>query len=337
MLSWIFASLLALACFAAVSAWLWSIGLRRLTTQQGLAGIAGMHWRDFAHIVHRALEEKRQLTMPAGALETSTEQSTDWLMQEADGRPVLVSCKHGSAYRIGEAAVNELGAKVRLSNARSGVLITEGMVSTEGRELAARQFIEVIDGRHLWPLLRDYLPAELETAATTFARNTTARHTAIALLASMTLGLAGGLGHLTSRLDDTPPPRSASLPAPAQVAATTAEASAIQTTAAPAIDPAPPALLIDGVDPSIQNPDPATLRIYQQQVSRVLSGTDGLQAAIWLTQLTLTVDRHVDDAEALALVCTVLHRYPSLRTVRVQLNPRPGVDEPVRWRQCSTI
>ena len=33
----------------------------------------------------------------------------------------------------------------------------------------------------------------------------------------------------------------------------------------------------------------------------------------------------------------VLKRYPSLRTVRVQLNPRIGVQEPVRWRQCSTI
>ena len=27
---------------------------------------------------------------------------------------------------------------------------------------------------------------------------------------------------------------------------------------------------------------------------------------------------------------------PALRNVRIQLNARPGVDEPVRWRQCAT-
>jgi hypothetical protein len=56
-----------------------------------------------------------------------------------------------------------------------------------------------------------------------------------------------------------------------------------------------------------------------------------------MTRMTMTVERQVDDAQAWALICPVMQRYPSLRTVRVQLNPRPGVDEPVRWRQCSTI
>ena len=32
-----------------------------------------------------------------------------------------------------------------------------------------------------------------------------------------------------------------------------------------------------------------------------------------------------------------LERYPPLRASRVQLNPRPGSDEPVRWRQCRTM
>jgi hypothetical protein len=56
-----------------------------------------------------------------------------------------------------------------------------------------------------------------------------------------------------------------------------------------------------------------------------------------MTQTTLIVDRAVDEVQAMALICPVLKRYPSLRTVRVQLNPRIGVQEPVRWRQCSTI
>lgn len=340
MLSWIIALLLALASFAALSAWLWTVGHRRLTTKKGMEGIAGMHWRDFAHIVRRALAEKRGLTEPRHNDDQLVEPSTDWLMLQPDGQGVLVSCKHGTAYRIGEAAVNELGAKVRLSNARHGLLITEGLVSAEGRELAQRQSIEVVDARHLWPLVRDYVPATLETAATTHARNTSLRHTAIALLASLTLGLAFAMGQLSAQPDNgSVEPAAAPAAAPAVAAAPAPVPALPPPAASPAAGAAaqPGALLIDGVDPSLQDPDPETLRIYQQQISRMLSSTQGLQAAIWLTQMTLTVDRHVDDERALALICPVLERYPSLRTVRVQLNPRPGVDEPVRWRQCSTI
>ncbi|PSD48894.1 hypothetical protein C7E25_17130 [Stenotrophomonas maltophilia] len=35
-------------------------------------------------------------------------------------------------------------------------------------------------------------------------------------------------------------------------------------------------------------------------------------------------------------VCEEVLHYPALRNVRIQLNARPGVDEPVRWRQCAT-
>lgn len=330
MLSWLIALLLALAAFAAISAWLWSFGRRQETQRHGLAGIAGMQWREFAHIVRRALSEKRGFQALSEQDDMPAEPSTEWLMRQADGQPVLVCCKHGTAYRIGEAAVNELGAKLRLSNARSGLLLTEGLVHAAGRELALRQSIDVVDARSLWPLLRDYVPAELEAAATAHARSATLRRTGIALLGSVTFGLAMGMGHLT--VQPEPPP-----PAPAPVSAAPARPDPAPTAAPDAAVAAPPALLIDGVDPTQQNPDPATLRIYQQQVSRLLSSTEGLKAAIWLTQLTLTVDREVDDARALALICPVLHQYPSLRTVRVQLNPRPGVEEPVRWRQCSTI
>ncbi|MCW0417080.1 hypothetical protein NB689_002834 [Xanthomonas sacchari] len=58
---------------------------------------------------------------------------------------------------------------------------------------------------------------------------------------------------------------------------------------------------------------------------------------IWQTQMTLVVDRSGDDAQVWPRICREVERYPSLRTVRIQLNPRPGHEEPVRWRQCRTF
>ena len=86
-----------------------------------------------------------------------------------------------------------------------------------------------------------------------------------------------------------------------------------------------------------QDPDPETLLRYQQNVSKALARTPGVISGIWLTRLTLSIERTADDATVWPLICREVERYPALRTVRIQLNPRPGSDEPVRWRQCSTI
>ncbi len=95
---------------------------------------------------------------------------------------------------------------------------------------------------------------------------------------------------------------------------------------------AAPAAVGEGAEP-----DAATIQGYQREVSKALAQTPGLVRGIWLTQATLVVDRTVEDGAAWPLICRELERYPYLRTVRVQLNPRPGTAEPVRWRQCSTI
>lgn len=347
MLSWIIALVLALAAFSALAAWIWMANRRQRETQRGLAGLAGVHWRDFSHIVQRALQEKRGMSMASsGDAAADSEPSSDWLMS-LDGQQVLVSCKHGMAYRIGAAAVNELGAKSRLAGARRSLLITEGLVEQEGLDGAAKQSIEVLDGRLLWPLLREYAPPEVEASAITTSRTEAALHTGIAALASITLGLAVGMGHLSLGLNQDSQPAvagSSEASVPAAVAAAPAPAATVQApgqvpvqAAAAGQNAAVTAAAPGELDTSIQDPDPETLKRYQQQVSRILSSTEGLSSAIWMTRMTMTVERQIDDAQAWAVICPVMHRYPSLRTVRVQLNPRHGVDEPVRWRQCSTI
>lgn len=343
MLSWLVALLVAITCFAVLTAWLWLPARKRIEREQGLAALADMHWRDFAYIIRRALVEKRDLHSTDPSAQESATPSADWLMSR-DRQLCLVSCKHGLSYRIGEAAIVELGTKIHLAGAHCGLLLTQGSVARDGRELAARQRIDIVDGPQLWDLVKPYVPGELENAASTHARRASMRRTGIAALGSATLAVLIGIGHFSGSdlpTPSAPPTSSASAASSSSPAPDGSPAVASKAVSAPkrqeirAGDGAPS--LVDGIDTRVENPDPDLLRRYQQQVSRLLAGTEGLHSAIWITQTTVTVERAVDEVQAMALICPVLQRYPSLRTIRVQLNPRHGVNEPVRWRQCSTI
>jgi len=327
MFSWILALLLAVVVWSASTVYLWWVRRRRDETRAGLAALANLHWRDFSEIVRRALHDERGWTLAAQSEDDGSPRS-DFLMRSGQGTPWMVSCKHGRAYRIGAAAVNELGAALRLAGAQGGVLITEGKVEREGLAAADRQAVEILDGRRIWPVLKPYLPAEIENRIVQSARRRAQRHTGIAALASLTLGLVVGLGYLSSH----PPAVSAPVAAiaPPQPRPATAVAATLPATVVPAAG-------TDDIVGRPADPDPATLDRYQAAVSRALAQTPGIARGIWLTRLTLAVDREADDDAAWPLICREVERYPVLRTVRIQLNPRPGTSEPVRWRQCSTI
>ncbi|ASK96371.1 restriction endonuclease [Xanthomonas campestris pv. merremiae] len=328
--SWILAPLAALLLWLAVSAYLWLVRRRANEVHEGVRALAIMHWRDFSAVVLRVLQDQRgwqPTQLPQDGLPTA-----DFMMQTEHGTR-LVACKHGRGYRIGVAAVNELGAMARLAGANGGVMVTEGRMEREGIAAAEKQSIEVLDGVRLWPLLKPYLPGDVEAGVVGAARRRAIRHSIIAGAALATLAV---MAVLTLRPPAPTPatPRTAvssPVPAPARVtAAATPSASTAQPgpspTAAPAAAPAPGA-----------EPDAATIQGYQREVSKALAQTPGLVRGIWLTQATLVVDRTVEDSAAWPLICRELERHPYLRTVRVQLNPRPGTAEPVRWRQCSTI
>lgn len=332
MFSWILALLLALIVWFLATAYLWLVKRRRKETQLGLNALAGMHWRDFSEIVRRAMREQRGLKDVPGEAVDSREPRSDFMMDDGQHR-WLVSCKHGRAYRIGTAAVNELGAAARLAGARGGILITEGRVERDGRLAADKQGVEVLDGYLLWPLLKPYLPGDMEARVQAGARREAIRRISIAALGSLTLGLLVGMGYLTSRLEN-----SAAVAAPV-VAQTPAARPAATPVPAPAPAPAPatPAPAAPPVPAMEANPDTATLDRYQQELSRALAGQPGVASGIWLTRQTLAINRTGEIDQVWPLICAEVTRYPALRTVRIQLNPRPGVDEPVRWRQCATL
>jgi len=127
MLPWILALLSALLTCTLAIVYLWWIKRRRSEMQLGLQALAGMHWREFSTLIKRMLREQRGLREVADPAEEVREPSSDFLLSDGPNT-WLVSCKHGLAYRIGTAAVNELGAVARLGGAKGGLLITEGRV-----------------------------------------------------------------------------------------------------------------------------------------------------------------------------------------------------------------
>jgi len=353
MFSWILALLLALVVWSLATAYFWLVKRRRKEVKLGLNALAGMHWRDFSEIVKRAMREQRGLADVPDEDEDHREPRSDFLMEDPQHKRWLLACKHGLAYRIGPAAVNELGTAARLAGAKGGILITEGQVQRDGRTAAEKQGVEVLDGQLLWPMLIPYLPGDMESAVKKAARREAVRRISIAALGSLTLGLLVGMSYLTTRVDTTPAV-SAPAPAPTQagapvIAAPIANVAAPPTppdnaapasaspaaTAAPAAQhaghPAPGSIL--GTD---GDPDAATLAQYRRELAQNVGKQAGVLSAFWQTSQTLAVNRSEEIDAVWPLICTEVKRYPALRTVRVQLNPRPGTEEPVRWRQCAT-
>lgn len=339
MLPWILALLSALLICTLAIVYLWWIKRRRTEMQLGLQALAGMHWREFSTLIKRMLSEQRGLRELHDPTDENREPSSDFLLSDGPNT-WLVSCKHGLAYRIGTAAVNELGAAARLSGARGGVLITEGRVERDGSGAAEKQAVEVLDGPRLWPLLQPYLPADIETRIRASARHEALRRIAIAALGAVTLGLLVGLGLQGLRMEDpaaAPAPRVAAPPAAPVAAPAAPVAAASDAGTAGAAPPAAAAATATTADPrSNPNPDAATLDRYQAELARALAGQSGIASGVWLTRQTLAINRTGELETVWPRVCQEVLRYPALRNVRVQLNARPGVDEPVRWRQCAT-
>lgn len=342
MLPWILALLSALLTCTLAIVYLWWIKRRRTEMQLGLQALAGMHWREFSTLIKRMLREQRGLREVADPTEEVREPSSDFLLSDGPNT-WLVSCKHGLAYRIGTAAVNELGATARLGGAKGGLLITEGRVERDGLGAAEKQAVEVLDGPRLWPLLQPYLPAEIEARVRATARHEALRRIAIAALGAITLGLLVGLGlqglHIESgEVATATAAPVATMPATAPAAPSAEPTPASTVSASPVASPAAAASVAPAADNDRNdpNPDMATLDRYQAELARALARQPGIASGVWQTRQTLAINRTGELDEVWPRVCQEVLRYPALRNVRVQLNARPGVDEPVRWRQCAT-
>ncbi len=311
MLFWLCGLAVALLTGVAVSAYLWWIRRRKDEIAAGLHALSGLRWREFSRLVLSALERRGMVVVAAAPDETRDPRGIFPLTR--DGQSWLLSCKHGSAYRIGAAPVEELAASVRLGNAAGGILATEGQLEQEGRVAAQGHNIEVLDGPHLWDELAPLVETDLREQIVGQAAARAKRHIAIGWLGSVTLGALVATALANAGLDtgDSAPAAPAAAQKPAAAAATDVVA--------------------------YHEPTEAEMQEQRLAVSRALSGTPGVVRGFWQTRLTLVVDYQGDETEVWPRICQQVELYPALRTVRVQLNPPAGSAEPVRWRQCKTI
>jgi hypothetical protein len=320
--AWLFGLAITLLVGAATTAYLWLIRRRDDETAAGLLALAGMRWRDFSRLVLEAMELRGLQRIPSAQVENQ-DHSSSFLLSGA-GKQLLLACKHGSAYRIGTAAVDEFASEVRLRGAQGGILVTEGVLDRGGIEKAEKHSIEIIDGPLLWPAVKPLVEGSLQRRIVGNASSRALRHIGIAWLGAVTLGLASALVF----------PGVLNRPGLAPVSAVTPSTpAAVQKPSATA--PAPAA--------SASRPGPAPVATesdtekHRAEVSAKLTRTPGISRGVWISRSTLSVDRLVDEASAWPLVCHHLKAYPDLLLTRVQMNPPQGSTEPVRWRQCEAL
>lgn len=355
---------LVAAVVAALGAFLlshWWFGVhrrRKAETSAGIAALAGMKWRECAGLVLQAMGEKGYVEAPSSR--QPGDGGTEFLLVKGDER-CLLSYKHGTAYRLGEANVRDFANAVQLQGATSGVLVTLGSAEGFARDLARRYDVDLIDGRSLWPQVEPFAPAALIEDIRAHAARQISHGQRIGGIVSLALGLVVfGVGS-AMQPGETPAPAAPAIVAPtaptpaapaAATPAATADAPAAASTAAPVEAPAPTA----PPAPQFQDEASRAANAALEELAEVAKLTDqertqrrlvaasrvaDLEAAnnaIWSTQSTLVISMVSGDGIDKGIVndaCAILTEYEELRYSRLQLEPPAGANVPVRWRQCQ--
>lgn len=299
--------LCALIVGAAATFYFWGVRRRQDESAEGILSLSAMRWREFAGLVLEMLSQRGYAAADLHPLGSGDQ--SDILLKREDGLCVL-SCKHGSAYRLGSAAVDDLADRIRMNDAAAGIMVTPGGFAPEAYEQAKQHRIELIDGQALWPEIAPLLPAPLRERVQAHAAGQAKRRLGIGWLGALAVGAVVAVS--------LPGKETEGLAAP--VAATTAST--------------PPA---DAKAPT-QSTEPTEKQGEQRRkdAASAIAALPGVERALWSTQSTLSLDISSNSAELWTGICGILDRYEELRATRVQMNPPPGSDLPVRFKQCHT-
>ncbi|NZA26029.1 restriction endonuclease [Luteimonas sp. SJ-92] len=296
--------------------------LQRDETGSGISALSGTSWREFIHLVLEALARRGFNRVFDHEVAAGDKDYT----LERDGQRWLLSCKHGSAFVLGNATVKELANDVRLANASGGFLFTQGRISDEARKTAAMHNIELLDGATLWPELRDLVRPEQLAGIRAAAAQRARQRIVLAWLLAALAGIA--LYFLLP----------AAGPAPADFPATTAAPAAPRAPGATEGAAAGAATAHPGeasADPPLDAPA-MTAAQQRETVVDAIATLPMVDRAVWATQSTLEVVLLDTESDAMAAICPLIERHPDLVASRVQLTPPADSEVPVRFRQCRT-
>ncbi len=317
-----FPVLIALIVFVpagfAAKAWLRKSAINGGDLKPGLAHLAGLRWREFAKLVLQAMQARgyeivREDDGPADGLPTD---GGDILLRQGSQR-ILLSCKYGNAAVVSAQSILGLGKSAELRGAHSAIVVTPGRFDDEARRVAGQQHVELIDGATLWPEVKPFIGHDFTAgvADSTAKHNTLVAWAGAAAVAAVSGMLAQGLLSTPSTDVETPAAAIAA-PAPATAAAK------------PSVAATPP--------PEAIPTDPNVLERRRAETANAISTLTGVDRALWSTQSTLLVYLSSEDADPSTQLCPLLERYAELAASRVQLQPPPGSDKRVRFKQCRS-
>src|SRR5688572_832688 len=171
---------------AASTFYLWTIRRHQDAAAAGIRALSAMRWREFSRFVLDAMRHRGYDVLTPDD-ETERGQQTEFLLSKG-GQRSLLSCKHGSAYRLAAPAVSELAENLRFQSATSGLLVTPGQIEPAARAPAREAGIELIDGATLWPEIAPLLPHSLTDEVTHLADMRAKRQIGFAWLGAVALG-----------------------------------------------------------------------------------------------------------------------------------------------------
>ncbi|TXH64052.1 MAG: hypothetical protein E6Q81_04835 [Thermomonas sp.] len=322
--------LLALLVFAIAGAaatfWLRQHGSQAAATAEARerdeSQLADLRWRDFTRLVLQAMKGRGfDPVIEDGMAPDGIPSDGGDILLERDGEHVLLSCKYGSGSVVGVQAILGLGKSATLRGAGNVIVATPGKFETEAMRVARQQGnIELLDGKDLWPELRPYIAREPATAVEPATAPTPLPASAFAIAwgGAAALGLVAWL--LLQATQGEPPVSEA-------IATATAPA-----TSQPAASPQPVATPSAQAVPT----DPVALERRRKETANAISTLFGVDRALWSTQSTLLVYLSAEEADPSSELCPLLERYPELAASRVQLQPPPGSQKSVRFKQCRS-
>lgn len=317
----VIAAFVAATAVGLSAAYLLTHARRKARERAGIEALAQVKWRDFAHLV---LEAMRRDGYVEEDLERQPGDSGFDFVLAREGERVLLSCKHGRTFRLGEAVVRDFATAVRMHGVSGGIIATLGSIEGFAREVAEANHIDVIDGAQLWQRVAPLMPDPVTEHIRHHTQAEAQRRLGIATAASLTLGAAVFLA-LAGVQDRT---------ATFEVTAH----SALPIPSATAPRPAPLNQVNGRTDPL--ELDDQALNHRRLTAARSLANMPALMQADWSTRSTLVLSLAEQDTRNEVIeplvdeACRLLVQYEELRYTRLQLEPAPGRESPVRWRQC---
>ena len=305
--------------------WWFGIFRRRAAeTEAGIRSLANMKWRECVGLVMEWLhsegyQEELSSRQPGDG-------GTEFLLRH-DGEQVLLSYKHGTAYRIGEANVRDFANGVQMAGAKSGILVTLGAAESAAHELGRRHNVKLVDGPALWPRVERYVSPTMRAAVRTEASGGTSKGLWIGGSVSVLLGV---LAFLVAQQFAPPEPKEVAVaPKPAVVAPVAAaqEDRTLRQINETARAMAEVAALTD--EQRLQRRADAAAKV---------GAITKINTAGWAAESTLVLSLTETDGKDAILVdevCRTLTQYEELRYTRIQLEPPVSSNVAVRWRQCQ--